>query len=241
MADWYYMVAAGHVFGPVRENTLRAMLWEGKLSPETLVRADGGMDWVPACDVVDGRSPLAEGVAAIGTVPSGPQIRPWFRFWAREIDGGVALALVAMAAAVMDAYGIKIDRLAFVLFLMAKVFFEPLLLSTWGTTPGKFLFNIKVMRQDGGRLGYGEALFRTLKVWIFGLAIGLPLLDIWALIRANYKLRKQGITSWDKEGGFCVTHRFLTVWRRCFLAALVIGGACLAAWCITDMVTGGGR
>ena len=52
---------------------------------------------------------------------------------------------------------------------------EPILLSSWGSTPGKFLFNLHVIHANGERLSYKEALRRSARVWCFGMGL-------WGLI-----------------------------------------------------------
>jgi hypothetical protein len=43
-------------------------------------------------------------------------------------------------------------------------------------------------------------------VWIRGLAFGLPLVPIVTQVIAYRRLKAQGQTSWDADGGYVVTH-----------------------------------
>lgn len=43
---------------------------------------------------------------------------------------------------------------------------EPLLLTAWGTTPGKKIFGLAVRDRDGGRLTYREGFWRTMEVLV---------------------------------------------------------------------------
>jgi uncharacterized RDD family membrane protein YckC len=91
--------------------------------------------------------------------------------------------------------------------LFAWNFIEALLLSSFGTTPGKLLFNIKVHRKDGGRLNYMEAMNRSMIVWILGIGIGLAFFQILAMTIALFYLLRKGETLWDRLLGNQVHHR----------------------------------
>jgi len=54
------------------------------------------------------------------------------------------------------------------------VLIEPLLLSRFAATAGKWCMGITVTRPDGERLSYGEALERTAAVWLYGAGLGIP-------------------------------------------------------------------
>ncbi|HJM50598.1 MAG TPA: RDD family protein [Alphaproteobacteria bacterium] len=53
-----------------------------------------------------------------------------------------------------------------------------LLLAAWGTTPGKWLLNMAVERQDGTAIDFGSALRRSFAVWLRGLGGGLPVVSL---------------------------------------------------------------
>jgi uncharacterized RDD family membrane protein YckC len=82
---------------------------------------------------------------------------------------------------------------------------EPYCLSRWGCTPGKFLFNLKVTQADGQRLSRKEAFSRSWRMWFYGCAIGLPLINIFTNLKAYFRLKHKGATSWD-ENHFIVAH-----------------------------------
>lgn len=58
------------------------------------------------------------------------------------------------------------------------VLIEPLLLSRFAATAGKWCMGITVTRPDGERLSYSEALNRTALVWFYGAGLGLPLVEL---------------------------------------------------------------
>lgn len=81
------------------------------------------------------------------------------------------------------------------------------MLSSWGTTPGKALLRVAVRKSDGSKLNYSEGLNRVFKVWLRGMGLGIPLFTLFAQLNAYNKLTKNGITSWDQEGGIQVMHQ----------------------------------
>jgi hypothetical protein len=102
------------------------------------------------------------------------------------------------------------------------VFIESLLLSTIGTTPGKWLFKIRLIPPSGERPKYSTALSRSLKVWWRGLGMGFPFVSLITMTIAYEKLKKNGITTWDKDGGFIVVHERIGPLRVIVAAAFFI-------------------
>ena len=94
------------------------------------------------------------------------------------------------------------------MFWLGLLVLEPLLLSTWGTTPGKALFRLRVRQMvapgQGGqavRLGYWRAFARTLLVFVLGLGMMLSILPLFTMLISRWQLRRQGITVWDIRTG----------------------------------------
>ena len=65
--------------------------------------------------------------------------------------------------------------------------FEPLLLTLFGTTPGKAVLGLYVRDADGGRLRYRAAVIRTKKVLEYGLGYKVPVYGLYRLWK-NYKI-----------------------------------------------------
>src|SRR5262249_29831758 len=104
--------------------------------------------------------------------------------------------------------------------LFVWVFVEALLLSLFGTTPGKWLFRVQLTRTTGP-VSYSAALRRSARVWSQGLAAGLPFITIVAVIYAHMNLTRDAIAAWDKDGGFVVTHDNVGAVRVAVAAVLV--------------------
>jgi uncharacterized RDD family membrane protein YckC len=163
--------------------------------------------------------------AAEQTQSAVPEVRPWIRFWARLFDIWVfsffffffAAGLVAILAPESNFMATAFhednkfreeNELWFgMACLFAWVFVEAILLSTLGTTPGKWLFRIKLLPPTGLVPTYPAAVSRSIAVWWRGLGTGFPVVSLCTLIFAKSRLRENGITSWDKDEGFTVVHQ----------------------------------
>lgn len=115
-----------------------------------------------------------------------PEVRvPWRRYFARALDLSiyatvwqVLLALVFHVNFVMRSpWGRLLDDVVGVLLMYAL---EPVLLSCFGTTPGKRIWGLSVTDCEGGRLTYEQARDRTRQVLRQGLGFYLP---VYHLIR----------------------------------------------------------
>lgn len=135
-----------------------------------------------------------------------PQVfRPWRRFWARMFDwwlyGRLWFLIQLMilhidAASRPAALGSTVVGIIVQIILMLLL--EPLFLSRWGTTPGKWLLGLYVTQESGRKLTHTEALYRTSGVLVSGMGIAIPIYDLVRLY-LSYKTCAAGIRlSWDE-------------------------------------------
>lgn len=129
---------------------------------------------------------------------------PWVRYFARSIDKAIYMILWNMFLSLVlhinimetGLAGLAADIVAYnCIFLLA----EPFMLSRFGTTPGKFLFGLRVTAETGARLTHGEALHRTWTVLKKGCGFNLP---VYWIIRTykSYRACKDGeILDWEQE------------------------------------------
>jgi hypothetical protein len=168
--------------------------------------------------------------------PAVRQARPWIRFWARMFDIWVfgfifaffAVGLAAIVAPESNLQSVIFDKQNELWFgmtsLFAWVFVEATLLSVFGTTPGKLLFNIKLIPPSGSVPTFGSALARSVAVWWRGVGTGFPLISLFTLMSAHSRLKERGITSWDSDEGFSVVHERIGVARG------LLAAGCFGAW-----------
>lgn len=157
------------------------------------------------------------------TVASGRTgTHPWQRWLARVVDVYVVFAFVLGVVMLFAGISVPNNGLLFGLaLLVCWIPVEALLLSNWGTTPGKALMNIRVVRTDGRYLTTGEALGRAINVWISGLAFGIPIANLFTLLGSYNRLKKTGATSWD-EDWYRVVHGEIGVWRALGVMGVII-------------------
>ncbi len=142
-------------------------------------------------------------------------VRPWVRFWARSFDlytyclvGGIVLGIVA------PRFLVSVNEIVLgMILIFSWIFVEALLLSSLQTTPGKWLFKTRLAPTSGIPISFQQALSRSVKVWWRGMGTGFPVATLITQIIAHQKLTRNGITSWDKDDGFIVTHETIGVLR----------------------------
>lgn len=178
--------------------------------------------------------PNISALAPISAQDDAEQVRPWVRYWARMFDISLFCIVAGITIGIFapDALNEKgSDRVFGFVCVFGWVFIEALLLSTIGTTPGKWFFKTQLVPPGGTKATYSCALSRSFKVWWRGLGIGFPLASLITLIVAHRNLKKNGITSWDRDYGFSVIHHRIgplriivsTLLFLGFLALIVVG------------------
>lgn len=231
MKQWFYS-ESNEQRGPISEAELQQLLESRVLTPATLVWSEGMRQWSPAGSLtIFAPSPYAspganpnEQIDWSGYTPSGSQVRPWIRYWARTVDFLIFSLLTGFVIALVHPEFLEMsDALVGMVLLVFYNLYEPVLLSLIGTTPMKALLNVRVRNREGNKLTFPEALVRMLKVWLRGLGLGIPLISLFTHITAYNRLKNQGITSWDQDGGFVISHRDVPWWRWLVLISIIVG------------------
>ncbi len=146
------------------------------------------------------------------------RIRPWVRLAAKIVDLHLfnlfcAALLPFVPWEVLFAVFQAPLYLVMLLALFLWVLAEPILLATWGTTPGRWLFNTEVRDRAGERLTYMAGLKRSFRVWRFGLAFGIPLWNLVTMYRSYQRLMEHKVAPWDEELGILVIHGDMSLER----------------------------
>jgi len=245
MDIWYYR-QHGEQKGPVSQEALIELFRSGQLPLDELVWSAGMEDWQAAYTVAGllppefaHQQPTTSSDAYTAFAPSGPQARPWLRYWARSLDM-VLFSLILSVVIVLIYPALLLIKPAYLNFFhaLAYMFVEPLMLSAWGTTPGKALLKIRLSKADGTRLNYREALGRSFNVWVRGLGLALPIVNLFTHVTAYQRLLYQGRTSWDEDGGFVVTHQILGAQRIAFFVSVMLIISLLLALGIQEALDG---
>lgn len=221
-------------YGPYSLEELQDLIEKGRFKYEDLAWVDGTPEWAPISQIPGIYSRPAPFFSE-EIAQDGPQVRPWIRFWARSVDGILIAILVSTPLEFLLPAGMNsrvADRIVGVIAMMVWVPIDAVLLSFFGTTPGKALLRVKVSNKDGSNLSFPQALSRSLGVWLRGQAIGIfPLATVVANVMCYRTLRDTGVTSWDRKGRFLVKHRTVGLFRAfavilifvIFIALLYIG------------------
>ncbi|NPV90502.1 MAG: DnaJ domain-containing protein [Firmicutes bacterium] len=168
--------------------------------------------------------PVEESTSADGPIKS-RRVQSWVRLGARAIDTLfeflVGLLSLYLAFSLLLPEGLHQDTARLLLahsplrllglylllwsyLVTAAILLESLLLSAWGSTPGRRLLNTEIFDLIQSRTTFGRALRRSLSVWACGLGLGLPVLTPFTLLASYRRLTRRGATRWDEAGGFFV-------------------------------------
>lgn len=138
-------------------------------------------------------------------------VNPWLRFCARTFD----YCLLAFIFVYLLSNTITKNKLPFTILMMfIWIFVETILLSTWGTTLGKWLFNIHVLNNEGRKPSFSQALKRSILVWFRGMGCCLPFIVLITHIVSYRLLKKNGVTSWDQDCYLNVEHTKLGIIKK---------------------------
>ena len=145
--------------------------------------------------------------------PSATQLakhEAWRRLFARVVDN-VIVEILFFAVLMLFARGPLINLYSHGWMLASLALWLPVvtLLMLWdsyflpkyGATPGKWMFGITVTKEGGGKLSRSEAGSR-----FFGLLfyVFIPFLQFITLYLVFSRFKTEGITPWDKSGGYAV-------------------------------------
>jgi uncharacterized RDD family membrane protein YckC len=191
--------------GPYSLEQLHDMLDGGAVTFDDIVWVEGTEGWVPLNEV--------EGIylRPAPELEEGLQTRPWVRYWARSIDIALICIIVGIPIGAVLPDGLNnrlVDLLIQFLAVTLWIPIEAALIATFGCTPGKALLRVRVSNKNGSNLSFSQALSRSFGVWLMGLGTGLiPLVTLVTSLFAYNRLSNNGVTAWDRDGHFMVTHR----------------------------------
>ena len=155
---------------------------------------------------------------------------PWRRYFARSFDHSLA-SLAAGLPFIANRWitvwpksysMLLIPLLTIVVILIA----EPVLLATWGTTPGKWIFGLYVREPDDEpKLGWIDAFSRTFSVLWYGYGMFLPVVSLVRIIKCYNKAVKGETLPWEEDTDLRGTGRRMLPAAFLYVgaSALVIG------------------
>lgn len=132
-----------------------------------------------------------------------PRIRaPWQRFFARQLDFTIYSAI---ATAVLE-LGFNINTLnsgmgwkliEYIIPVVIMGLVEPILLSKFSTTFGKWIFGIRITDEGGQRLSYGAAKERTATLFWYGLGYYVPAVVLWKWWKSYVECKEGNVLEWE--------------------------------------------
>jgi uncharacterized RDD family membrane protein YckC len=151
-----------------------------------------------------------------------PQVRPWVRYWARRLDSAIILLIVLILIRFFIPLEWNMQVLGVSIIPLIQAIIETILLSTWGTTPGKWILRVKIRTEDGNKLSFRQSLYRSSMVLIIGEGALLNnVLNTFTCLVSSLRLTNMGKTYWDEKGEFSVTHERIGI-LRCILVVLLV-------------------
>lgn len=139
-------------------------------------------------------------------IPPSPPHYPWRRFFARSLDFMLVNTLVwflrtlLFDVSILAPTGFGTKLLLAALSLLIVVIAEPLMLHRWGTTPGKWVFRLRLVQENGAPLDRVDAFGRTLNVLLAGCGLTIPLVSLVTYILAFRREMKDIDQPWAVEG-----------------------------------------
>jgi uncharacterized RDD family membrane protein YckC len=213
------------------------MLDGGAVTFDDIVWVEGTEGWIPLNEV-EGIYLRPAPELGDALVEEGPQTRPWVRYWARSIDIALICIIVGIPIGVVlpdELNNRLVDQLIQFLALTLWIPIEAALIATFGCTPGKALLRVRVSNKNGSNLSFGQALSRSFGVWLMGLGTGLiPLVTLVTSLFAYNRLSKNGVTAWDRDGRFMVTHRQVGIVRTLIAIGIIAVIIAAAFAAVTD-------
>lgn len=211
-----WIIQDGEKTGPIHDFEIRRRIEKGELSADTPAWHEGLAEWQQLRTLalfehefdkpVDPyESPHQETPAATGPLPP-PLPMPTLvfrRFWARWCDLHLYSGIwwIALWLAGRDIKGIMMDPWLAMLHFIPWFAIEAVLIHRFGTTPGKWLLDLRVINPDGRKLDLTESIRRASRVMVFGIGLGWYLLSWVCQVMAFITTRKLGKSLWDQAGG----------------------------------------
>jgi uncharacterized RDD family membrane protein YckC len=204
-------------------------------------------------DPIAGRSnPYAPPRADVGEPGSSSGVpsqlaRAWSRYWARNLDlflwSCLLFFLLGMfAPGLFEPGGLLAglnDYFVFLLVLPFAMFVDTVAYAAFGNTPGKWICGIRILDLSGEKVPFLRNLLRNLKVYVFGLGAGIPIVTLFTCIGSHSRLTAGELLSWDDQSCTRVFQVKPGAWRT-YIAAIAYVALVLALFALGAMTESGG-
>lgn len=232
-----WLIKDGEKCGPFEDYEVREMIRAGKVEGTTRVWHEGAEGWMTAREVAVLSGEFEKKEQLPPPLPlEMPQFRAWRRLGARFFDyvlysmilNGIFKLMGAKVVMGPDSSGWLV-----IAILLPAILMEGALVSSFGFTPGKWLLALRVETRLRNKLTTGQGLIRSMRVWILGMGMMLPILMLLGhCISLWFGLKKGGLL-WDLQSGFQVSNhrlsqgKIIVYW---ILLVAVLGGNVALNW-----------
>jgi hypothetical protein len=148
--------------------------------------------------------------------PERTEVYPFRRLLARVFDTLLVELLVVWGCILWLGFGRTLGLATSIGVCALMLLMEMVFLLLNVSTPGKWLFSIRVYPIGDSRVGVWRAFDRGFTAFTIGAGCYLPLLGWYAMIQSYRSLTETGATTWDR-GKFSIVHGPLR-WKRFLIA-----------------------
>lgn len=148
---------------------------------------------------------------------------PWQRLWSKTLDLNLYMIPLTLIATLLGFFdGSEHPLYSGMILLPFAIAIDAIIISTIGNSIGRAIIGIRVEKNDGEKLTVAEALRRGLRVYFFGMGMGLPLVSFFTYLHNLKRLNKNRPTSWDEAIDTSVSRKGNTTARTWLTAILTI-------------------
>ncbi len=109
---------------------------------------------------------------------------------------------------------------------------EPVLLASWGTTPGKCLMGLVLRQERGAKLTFQQSWKRSLSKFWYGTGAAIPIFDFVRMVCSLNTCQEGKPLPWDLKHSYSLTQIKV---HRALLFALVFGVEAALRWTILHL------
>lgn len=230
MSAWWYAVKNKKI-GPIHADELMRLFQRGRINEETMLWKEGMESWQSLGDIGELRPLQASLPPPLPTmIVADPDsflaATHWPRFFARFFDlwwEGLTVWFVFFIGVLLSLYPDGFfdwlresgsAELLAILSVPVALVLDALVYRLFGNTPGKAWLGLRVRTQDGKGLSFAHYIGRNLSVWARGLALGIPLLNLYTMAKQALRLTKGKPASYDEGTNDSVCARRVGLVRR---------------------------
>ncbi|QQG66426.1 DnaJ domain-containing protein [Desulfobulbus oligotrophicus] len=156
----------------------------------------------------------------------------WSRFFARIFDLWLEVLVVSLVVGLVAGYIFPsfwawlekpgADAVLGIITMPVALVLDAVIFSIFGNTPGKAILGLRILTKDGQVLSFAQYLQRNLSVWVYGLGLGIPIVNLFTMAAQGNRLKKGMPTKYDEQSGYTVQTGDTTWIRRSVFGVSVI-------------------